>query len=176
MRLPSRQQRCGRSSSTRRSDMKRSGAPSRHYHNLPSNETGSLHLFLGSAPLCLCRSQPRRARQRRRNQSNTKNPCLMSVPIKLSPRKTTLRISRPTGNIGNKSCGTAQDPGISASTSPTSGPISNCRKVLIYKMVKEDPEQYDEWLLYHKGRTTGPKPIKRVDGVRRGRGDREPRY
>ena len=47
------------------------------------------------------------------------------------------------------------------STSPTSGRISNCPEGFdLQEWLKEDPEQYDEWLLYHKG--IGPKPIKHV--------------
>ena len=160
----------------------------------PSNDTGSLHLFLGSAPR-------------------------VSKPPAAAPRKTTkkkpIKHQESLPYVGPYRAFTDEDDFTHIKTDRKHRVVRTVERpktpeICVDKpdewanfelpegfdlqtWLKEDPEQYDEWLLYHKG--LGPKPVRttashahcrlrhgwsRVDGVeggnahaRRRRGDRE---
>ena len=127
----------------------------------PSNETGSLQLFLGSAPRV---KTPPIAAQR---QTVKKKPIKHqeSLPyvgpyraftdkddfthIKTDRKHRVVReVERP------------KTPEICVDKPDEWANFELPADFNLQKWLAEDPEQYDEWLLYHKG--LGPKPVKHV--------------
>ena len=124
----------------------------------PSNETGSLHLFLGSAP----RATPPPVAMRR---TTKKKPIKRqeSLPyvgpyraftdeddfthIKTDRKHRVVRVvERP------------KTPDICVDKPDEWANFELPADFNLQEWLKEDPEQYDEWLLYHKG--IGPKPVR----------------
>ena len=127
----------------------------------PSNETGSLHLFLGSAPR-------------------------VSKPPAAAPRKTTkkkpIKHQESLPYVGPYQAFTDKDDFTHIKTDRKHRIVREVERPKtpeicvdkpdewanfelpadfnLQEWLKEDPEQYDAWLLYHKG--IGPKPIKHV--------------
>ena len=156
----------------------------------PSNETGSLHLFLGSAPRV--KTPPPVAVRKTTKKKPEKRPETLPyvgpyrafsdeddfTHIKTDRKHRVVRVvERP------------KTPEICVDKPDEWANFELPEGFNLQEWLKEDPEQYDEWLLYHKG--LGPKPVRttashstmarsRVDGVeggnahaRRRRGDRE---
>ena len=144
----------------------------------PSNETGSLHLFLGSAPRA--KPPPAAAPRKTPKKKPIKHP--ESLPyvgpyraftdeddfthIKTDRKHRVVRVvERP------------KTPEICVDKPDEWANFELPEGFDLQTWLQEDPEQYDAWLLYHKG--LGPKPVRttashstmawsRVDGVEGG--------
>ena len=125
----------------------------------PSNETGSLHLFLGSAPRV--KTPPVAAPRKTTKKKAEKRP--ESLPyvgpyraftdeddfthIKTDRKHRVVRVvERP------------KTPEICVDKPDEWANFELPADFNLQEWLKEDPEQYDEWLLYHKG--LGPKPVR----------------
>jgi hypothetical protein len=127
----------------------------------PSNETGSLHLFLGSAPRV--KTPPPVAMRKTTKKKPEKRPETLPyvgpyrafsdkddfTHIKTDRKHRVVRVvERP------------KTPDICVDKPDEWANFELPEGFDLQKWLAEDPEQYDEWLLYHKG--IGPKPIKHV--------------
>ena len=125
----------------------------------PSNETGSLHLFLGSAP----RAKPPPVVAQRKTTKKKPIKHQESLPyvgpyqaftdeddfthIKTDRKHRVVRVvERP------------KTPEICVDKPDEWANFELPEGFDLQTRLKEDPEQYDEWLLYHKG--LGPKPVR----------------
>ena len=125
----------------------------------PSNDTGSLHLFLGSAPR-VSKPPPAAVRKTTKKEPIKHQESLPYVGpyraftdeddfthIKADRKHRVVRVvERP------------KTPDICVDKPDEWANFELPEGFDLQTWLKEDPEQYDEWLLYHKG--LGPKPVR----------------
>ena len=125
----------------------------------PSNDTGSLHLFLGSAPR-VSKPPPAAVRKTTKKEPIKHQESLPYVgPYQAFTDKddfTHIKTDRKHRIV--REVERPKTPEICVDKPDEWANFELPEGFNLQEWLKEDPEQYDAWLLYHKG--LGPKPVR----------------